>query len=710
MSLTGILLDVSGSMKENIESDINEESTPWAESIFKVIDDLIKHDLSSENRVFAVGFGADCQNREIFDVIGTIHQLGNMKMPAYHEDSRAEESKINEVFNILEKNGARSIRKWAKDVSLIQKVVSDVMASLILKKLKTDEQFLKEFVYEILPKACRDIADPITQRDPATLAGQVLTTTALAVVFSPFLAAAMAPAIFFPDKVEDVAKVGASAFREATEKDIEEIVEKVKCLFLKGVSSNSIFSVKNASNIIRGYVDEKELTKERAQQLLENVKPFIYGRTPLYQSLKEAVKFFKENNSETNKLLFIVSDGIPTDGSNKDIEKINQITRKLKEADVKVVSSFITRSRDIQPKRLYDTLEPSWESGAKFLFRLSSEVPTQLLPRAILVKQDWKIDIANNETKLFMQVNHPDNLREACEMAQNVCCTEFLSELLVSIDLDIYINQTTGGFKAQKQEGGTCYANASAAALHLAMHRILGREAGYPEFNMLRKEMIDAHGKKGANTEKVLKEMCSKYRLHSKKVGITKAKEAIVKKRPVVARFSLTDDEWHEFSEFYRNDPEGVLTRNKLDKRKRPKNAPTRGHAVVLTSYSSKCLILMNSWGEEWADNGFFRVQNAEVLQLEFFDVYWTLNDLTEREKEYYRKHGHEVAQKLMDSLKGLQNAKYTCPECHEESLVTEFTGKLTKVQCPRCYENFSTNDNAGNILALNMYLTILSK
>jgi hypothetical protein len=56
-------------------------------------------------------------------------------------------------------------------------------------------------------------------------------------------------------------------------------------------------------------------------------------------------------------------------------------------------------------------MQPGWEPGAKFLFSLSSEVPTQHLPRAILVKRGWTIDIANNETKLFIQVNHPDNLR-----------------------------------------------------------------------------------------------------------------------------------------------------------------------------------------------------------------------------------------------------------------------------------------------------------
>ena len=298
-------------------------------------------------------------------------------------------------------------------------------------------------------------------------------------------------------------------------------------------------------------------------------------------------------------------------------------------------------------------------------------------------------------------------------MAQDVvCCPDALSELLVSIDLDIYISQSTNRFEAKEQHGGTCYANASAAVLHLAMQRILGREGGYPDFDVLKDDMIEAYGIHGADTTKVLQKICPKYRLQSREVCIKGAKEAIVKKRPVVARFRLTDDEWKAFSNFYKNNPRGILTQNELDIRKRPTSPPppTSGHAVVLTSFNSKCLTFMNSWGQKWGDTGFFRVQNAEVLQLKFFDVYWTLNDLTEREKECYHKHGSEVAAKLMKSLKGLQNAEYTCPECEQSSLVTEFEGTLSKVRCPKCSHEFSTNDNAGNILALNVYLTSLSR
>ena len=296
-----------------------------------------------------------------------------------------------------------------------------------------------------------------------------------------------------------------------------------------------------------------------------------------------------------------------------------------------------------------------------------------------------------------------------------VCSSDALSELLVSVHLDMYINQTTSGFRAKDQgEELTCYAFASAVVLHLAMQRIHGREGEYPSFDELKDEMIREHGKSRAYTCEVLKKICPKYRLHCRKVNIKGAKQAIVKKRPVVAKFYLTDDEWDAFENFYDTNPVGILTQNELDVRKRPTSPPhrTSGHAVVLTSYNSKCLTFMNFWGEEWADNGFFRVQNAEVLgdQLEFFDVYWELDDLTEKEQEKYRKYGSKLAKRLIEFLEGLEFAEYTCPECEQTSLVTEFTGTLSKVQCPKCFREFSTSDNAGNSLALNVYLTSLSR
>ena len=168
-------------------------------------------------------------------------------------------------------------------------------------------------------------------------------------------------------------------------------------------------------------------------------------------------------------------------------------------------------------------MKPDWDKAAKFLFKLSSKLPTQSLPRTFFVKRGWSIEIINSETRVFLQVNNPDHMREACQVARKVVCSQdALSDLLVSVDLDVYVKQTLEGYKAnEKQDGETCYANAAATVLHLAMSRILGRQGGYPDFYKLRQELIDCSDRKGTtSTLYVLQEIYPKYYLRCKKVDL----------------------------------------------------------------------------------------------------------------------------------------------------------------------------------------------
>ena len=465
-----------------------------------------------------------------------------------------------------------------------------------------------------------------------------------------------------------------------------------------GVSKAAIKSVHNASEILHASIGDRELTDKQVDELLRAVEPYIYGGTPLMQAIRHSVDLFSYPEfANHQKLLFILSDGQPTDGNNPPL-------RELSALGVTIVSCFITDRSLSDPRHLYSILDESWSEPAKFTFRMSSTITTQRIPRTLFVKRGWKIDIDNNETRLFFQVNHPDIIKDVCNMAKNgVLSQDALSDILSSVDLDIYINQASEGFGAKRQHGGTCYANASAAVLDLAMKRIVGRDGGYPDFFELRRKLIAKYGDHGAPTIKVLKEICPTYRLQCQKVDSVGAMKAISAKRPVVARFCLSGAQWDQFSKFFRENPRGILTRSYLDLKKNSTSDPG-GHAVVLTSYDAESLRLMNSWGDGWADNGFFRVQNADVLGLEFVDVFWTLDNLSEKEKRAYDQHGAEIAAKLMRSLKGIQVAQYKCPLCAVESKVVDYSGHLLKAKCPKCRGTFNANDVGGD-LALSLYL-----
>ena len=674
-AVIGILLDVSHSMRDNVGSGVDEDGGPWALSIFEVIDNLIKHDVSPDNSVFALAFGARGGD-QLLDILTC---LQSSKC-----DQKATDDQIEKIFRILEGAGAKYIRKWARR-EVVQGVFTHHKACLFLEKAESDEDFPKTFVQTCLPPKCRVFPG-------GALEAQLLTGA------------------------EHACASVWSSIREATEEDIQGALTKAQPLLVS--FKPRIFNVKEASDVLHGYIDEGELSKERSRELLEKVEPYIYGATPLYQAIRTATKCFEKHAStfqSHKKLLFVLSDGDPTDGGENDSAAIKKVATRLENAGVTVVGCFVTQSKTIQPRQMFSKMNTNWDSGSKFLFSLSSTITTQSIPRTMFVKRDWSIDFENNETRLFLQVNHPDHLRDACDLARNVVCSqEALSDLLADVDLDVYINQSVRDYEAQeKQEGHTCYAHASATVLHLTMKRIHGPENDVPTFVELKDEMIGKFGKEAFSITKALDEMCKKYHLRYKRVDVKGAMEAVASSRPVIATFKLTRKEWDRFKEFFITNGKGILTKKEIDITARPSNPKRFGHAVVLTSFNSEYLRLLDSWGSDWADNGFIKVQNADVLGFQFYDVYWEIEDLNEKEKTSFKELGSKRAKWLMETLPSLQRDDYTvkCPICRVDSPVKDFTGNLLQAKCPKCKKAFELKDvPKGNILALNIYLTSLSK
>ena len=675
-ALIGILLDVSDSMRDNVGSGVDEDGGPWALSIFEVIDNLIKHDVSPDNSVFALAFGARGGD-QLLDILTC---LQSSKC-----DQKATDDQIEKIYRILEGAGAKYIRKWARR-EVVQQVLTHQKACLILEIADFEKDFPREFVQECLPLQCRDYP----------------RETSKAKYFSSFLTVA-----------EYVYASVGSVVREATEEDIQETLRKARPLLLRPL----IFNVKKASDILHGHInDERELTKERSRELLQKVEPYIYGATPLYQAIRTATKCFEKHAStfqSHKKLLFVLSDGDPTDGGENDSAAKEKVATRLENAGVTVVGCFVTQSKTIQPRQMFSKMNTNWDSGSKFLFSLSSTITTQSIPRTMFVKRDWSIDFENNETRLFLQVNHPDHLRHACDLARKVVFSqEALSNLLANVYLDVYINQSVRNYEAQEeQEGNTCYAHASATVLHLIMKRIHGRRGKIPTFDELKDEMIGHFGKEASSIGEALERMCRKYHLRYEPVGLKGAMEAVASSRPVIATFKLTSKERDRFKEFFITNGKGILTKKEIDITARPSKPKRFGHAVVLTSFNSEYLRLLNSWRADWGDKGFFKVQNAEVLGFKFYEVYWRIKDLNQKEKNSLKETGSECAKWLMETLPSLQRDDYTvkCPRCRVDSPIKDFTGNLLEANCPKCKKTFVLKDvSEGNILALNIYLTSL--
>ena len=316
-ALIEILLDVSDSMRDNVGSGVDEDGGPWALSIFEVIDNLIKHDVSPDNSVFALAFGARGGD-QLLDILTC---LQSSKC-----DQKATDDQVEKIFRILEGAGAKYIRKWARR-EVVQGVFTRHKASLFLEKAESDEDFPKTFVQMCLPPECRVFPG-------GALEAQLLTGA------------------------EHACASVWSSMREATEEDIQGALTKAQPLLVS--FKPRIFNVKQASDVLHGYIDEGELSKERSRELLQKVEPYIYGATPLYQAIRTATKCFEKNAStfrSHKKLLFVLSDGDPTDGGDNDSARIKKAATRLKNVGVTVVGCFLTKSTMMQPRQLYSEMK-----------------------------------------------------------------------------------------------------------------------------------------------------------------------------------------------------------------------------------------------------------------------------------------------------------------------------------------------------------------
>ena len=307
-------------------------------------------------------------------------------------------------------------------------------------------------------------------------------------------------------------------------------------------------SVASSSQSLHGKIDK----------LIEQINPYIYGGTPMCAALRSAQSVF-EKSDENLKVLCIISNGQSTDGDPR------EIAEELRSLGVIIATCFLTSDRIEKPRCLMYYPRPSWRrnDGRRTLLEMSSTMKNTHTPISYLVDANWEL-ASSGESRLFVQANSLDIVNEFCKIivSQGTEHCDAFVDLIQKVNLGTHINAKIKTFEPTDQGvDETCYARAVAAVFHLAMHRIVGREGGIPDFYTIYDRIISSYGVNYTRTEMVLEEFCPEYRLHFQEVDETGARKAINKRRPVVTIFSLYEPQWNMFDAFYDNTPEGILRR-----------------------------------------------------------------------------------------------------------------------------------------------------
>ncbi len=143
---------------------------------------------------------------------------------------------------------------------------------------------------------------------------------------------------------------------------------------------------------------------------IESMSKSMFGDTPMGEALRRAEERLDEELSKNfyykEPILFILSDGLPTDVS---ADEILELTERLQEKGIIIVSCYVTEKNLTKPRCLHGVAEESWEEGAQLMFNCAS-IPSSTSPFYSYFRElDWEIQ---ENGRLFAQINETEFLEE----------------------------------------------------------------------------------------------------------------------------------------------------------------------------------------------------------------------------------------------------------------------------------------------------------
>ncbi|PJG53866.1 hypothetical protein CVM73_17555 [Bradyrhizobium forestalis] len=136
----------------------------------------------------------------------------------------------------------------------------------------------------------------------------------------------------------------------------------------------------------------------------------MFGNTPMLEGLTTATERLRAEIQQHQlfgpPIIFFLSDGDPTDGSETDVTSAADVLRSL---GAIIVSCYVTDSNITEPRRLYEHAPDSWPSSARLMLNCASTIPSLSPIEEYLRSRRWHIEPG---ARLFAQVNQSEILSE----------------------------------------------------------------------------------------------------------------------------------------------------------------------------------------------------------------------------------------------------------------------------------------------------------
>ena len=221
-----------------------------------------------------------------------------------------------------------------------------------------------------------------------------------------------------------------------------------------------------------------------AGTLLDTLRRYIYGSTPMRDALSRSLETFRKHPIAEKRVLVLVSDGNSTDGDPL------PLARELQQANVTMAAVYLASDRAVPRRRLYDQAAEGWNAGQHTLFGMAARVAGVTHPIPLLASMGWEVP-SSGECALYAMVCSVVALDEffSLLLSARFGSADALLDIIGRVQLDAYIDDEHVRTRSNPSDQGqsmACYAYATAAVLHMALLRIVGREGGCPSIDEIR--------------------------------------------------------------------------------------------------------------------------------------------------------------------------------------------------------------------------------